>query len=109
MTEYEQLNRIVDGLITKYPESSQKMHHFLGRLTEEVGELAEQINHHYGGAVNKTHKLGEPSRADLAGEVRDVLVTALAIARFANLEPELTTAIRDRHDRLVDQGFLEAK
>jgi NTP pyrophosphatase (non-canonical NTP hydrolase) len=106
MTEYQQLNEIVDGLIKKYPESSQDIFRFLARLTEEVGELAEQVNHHYRGSVNKTAKLGDPDREAFASEVRDVLVGALAIARFAKLEPELSVAITKRHSQ---QGYLEDK
>lgn len=108
-SEYEKLNRIVDGLIVKYPGSSRDIFHFLARLTEEVGELAEQVNHHYDGSLSKRRKLGEPNRQAFASEVRDVLVAALAIARFAQLESELSASIDDRHDRLVQQGFLEAE
>ena len=109
MSDYDALWRIVDGLNTKFPASSQDVYHFLARLTEEVGELAEQINHQYGASLSKADKLGVPNRMALAEEIRDVLTKALAIARFTRVESELHTAIAAQQDTLLTQGFLEER
>lgn len=76
-------------------------------MTEEVGELAEQDNHHYGGSDSKGDKLGAPDRQQLADELRDVLVGVLAIARFTSTEQQLLASIVRRHERLVAGGFID--
>lgn len=104
---YPQLYDVVDGLIKKYPNTSDDVFKFLGRLTEEVGELAEQVNHQYGGSDSKGEKLGVPNRAKLADEIRDVLVGAIAIARFTGTEAEVIDSIKQRHTRLVGMGHIK--
>lgn len=104
---YADLYDVVDGLIQKYPNTSDNVFKFLGRLTEEVGELAEQVNHQYGGSDSKGDKLGAPDRQKLADEIRDVLVGALAIARFTGTESEVIESIKQRHTRLMETGFIK--
>ncbi len=103
---YLKLYEVADGLIKKYPSTSDDVFKFLGRLTEEVGELAEQVNYQYGGSDSKGAKLGEPDRAKLADEVRDVIVGALAIARFTGTESDVLEAIERRRARLLAQGLI---
>lgn len=106
---YTDLYEIADGLIKKYPNTSDDVFKFLARLTEEVGELAEQVNHHYGGSDSKDDKLGDPDKSKLADELRDVLVGVLAIARFTGTESELLESIKNRHAKLVIDGFIQEK
>ena len=98
---------IVDGLNRKYPDGNDDAFRCLARLTEEVGELAEQINH-FRGNGSKAKKLGEPNVDALAGEIRDVVVAAMAIARSMGVELEVEAAINSRIARLTEQGHLEA-
>lgn len=56
----------------------------MARLTEEVGELAREINHTYG---EKSKKASEPANT-VAEELGDVLVVAMIMAN--SLEIDLT-------------------
>lgn len=54
----------------------------LTRLTEEVGELAREINHRFG---EKTRKPEEPA-GDLAMEIADILFVLICIANREGLD-----------------------
>ena len=54
----------------------------LARLTEEVGELAREINHRYG---QKTKKKDEPE-GDLAMEIADILFVLICIANREEID-----------------------
>lgn len=56
----------------------------LARLTEEVGEVAREINHHYG---PKTKKPEEAARA-LADELGDLLYIVIATANTVGVDLE---------------------
>jgi NTP pyrophosphatase (non-canonical NTP hydrolase) len=56
----------------------------LARLTEEVGELARELNHRYG---HKPKRADEPAQ-DLAIELADVLFVLIAIANEQNIDLE---------------------
>jgi NTP pyrophosphatase (non-canonical NTP hydrolase) len=58
----------------------------LARLTEEVGELAREINHRYG---EKPKKAGE-EQSDLASELGDILYIVASLAN--SLEIDLDAA-----------------
>jgi NTP pyrophosphatase (non-canonical NTP hydrolase) len=60
----------------------------LARLTEEVGEVAREINHHYG---PKRKKPTEPDRA-LADELGDLLYIVIATANTVGVD--LDAALR---------------
>ena len=54
----------------------------LARLTEEVGELAREINHRFG---EKTKKAEEPE-GDLAMELADILFVLICIANREGID-----------------------
>ena len=56
----------------------------LARLTEEVGELAREINHRFG---QKTKKPEEPE-GDLAMELGDILFVVICIANREGIDLE---------------------
>lgn len=57
----------------------------LARLTEEVGELAREINHRFG---QKTKKDEEPE-GDLALEMADILFVLICIANREGLDLQM--------------------
>jgi NTP pyrophosphatase (non-canonical NTP hydrolase) len=65
----------------------------LARLTEEVGELAREINHRFG---QKTKK-DEEAEGDLAMEMADILFVLICIANREGLD--LQTAF----DRMMEK------
>lgn len=58
----------------------------LARLTEEVGELARELNHLYG---QKTKKPEEPA-GDLAMELADILFVVICLANREGIDLQVT-------------------
>ncbi|AOA01923.1 MULTISPECIES: nucleotide pyrophosphohydrolase [Carnobacterium] len=54
----------------------------MARLTEEVGELAREINHHHGEKLKKT---SEPAK-EVAEELGDVLFVVLSMANSLDID-----------------------
>ena len=76
----------VDAWITRFEEGYWPPLTNLARLTEEVGELAREMNHRFG------HKTKRPDEAeqDLAMELGDVLFVLLVIANQQGIDMEET-------------------
>jgi NTP pyrophosphatase (non-canonical NTP hydrolase) len=56
----------------------------LARLTEEVGELAREINHYYGEKPKKSSE----AQGNVAAEMGDILYTLAAIANSLDIDLE---------------------
>ena len=65
----------------------------LARLTEEVGELARELNHRFG---QKTKKQDEPE-GDLAMELADILFVLICIANREGID------LQAAFDRMMDK------
>jgi NTP pyrophosphatase (non-canonical NTP hydrolase) len=65
----------------------------LARLTEEVGELAREINHRFG---QKTKKQGEAD-GDLAMEMADILFVLICIANREGID------LQSAFDRMMEK------
>jgi NTP pyrophosphatase (non-canonical NTP hydrolase) len=76
----------VDAWISQFEEGYWPPLTNLARLTEEVGELAREMNHRFG---HKTKKPDEPEQ-DLALELGDVLFVLLVIANEQGIDLEET-------------------
>jgi NTP pyrophosphatase (non-canonical NTP hydrolase) len=77
-----QAQQRVDRWISQFQEGYFHPLTNLARLTEEVGELAREINHRFG---QKTKKPGEPE-GDLAMEIADVLFVLICIANREGID-----------------------
>jgi NTP pyrophosphatase (non-canonical NTP hydrolase) len=85
--------RRVHEWISRYEEGYFHPLTNLARLTEEVGELAREINHRFG---QKTKKMEEPD-ADLAMEMADILFVLICMANREGID--LQTAF----DRMMEK------
>ena len=72
----------VDRWISRFEEGYWPPLANLARLTEEVGELARELNHRYG---SKPKKPEEPD-ADLALELADILFVLIALANEQGID-----------------------
>jgi NTP pyrophosphatase (non-canonical NTP hydrolase) len=72
----------VDGWISQYEEGYFHPLTNLARLTEEVGELAREVNHRFG---QKTKKKDEPE-GDLAMEMADILFVLICMANREKID-----------------------
>lgn len=77
----EEIQEEVDEWIEQYEIGYWKPHEMLARLTEEVGEVAREINHLYGPKKKKTNE----DTNELAGELADIIFTVTCIANSQDI------------------------
>jgi NTP pyrophosphatase (non-canonical NTP hydrolase) len=101
--------RRVDAWISQYEEGYFHPLTNLARLTEEVGELAREVNHRFG---QKTKKRDEPE-GDLAMEMADILFVLICMANregidlqaaFDGTMAKVETRDRDRWTKKAGQA-----
>lgn len=101
--------RRVDAWISQYEEGYFHPLTNLARLTEEVGELAREVNHRFG---QKTKKAGE-AEGDLAMEMADILFVLICMANreaidlgeaFERMMTKVETRDHDRWTRKAGGG-----
>jgi NTP pyrophosphatase (non-canonical NTP hydrolase) len=85
--------RRVDAWVAQFEEGYFHPLTNMARLTEEVGELAREINHRFG---QKTKKKDEPD-GDLAMEMADILFVVICMANREGID--LQTAF----DRMMEK------
>jgi NTP pyrophosphatase (non-canonical NTP hydrolase) len=85
--------RRVDGWISQYEEGYFHPLTNLCRLTEEVGELAREVNHRFG---QKTKKKDE-AEGDLAMEMADILFVLVCMANREGID------LQEAFDRMMDK------
>lgn len=76
------VQKIVDDWVSQYKLGYFKPLEILARLTEEVGELAREVNHLFGPKKKK----GTEEVRDLADEMGDVLFTICCLANSQNID-----------------------
>lgn len=82
--QLKEMQQVVDRWISQFAEGYWHPLAMLARLTEEVGELAREVNHHYG---QKPKKPGEPP-GDIAMELGDILFILACYANSLNIDLE---------------------
>lgn len=82
--EIKDMQNEVDKWIGQFEEGYWHPLSMLARLTEEVGELAREINHNFG---EKPKKPGEP-QGDMALELADILFIIVCYANSQNIDLE---------------------
>ena len=79
---FHEAQTAVDTWVRQYKEGYFAPLSNLARLTEEVGELAREINHRFG---EKPKKLDEPP-GDLAMELADILFVVICLANSQGID-----------------------
>jgi NTP pyrophosphatase (non-canonical NTP hydrolase) len=85
--------RQVDAWISQFEEGYFHPLTNLARLTEEVGELAREVNHRFG---QKTKKRDEPE-GDLALEMADILFVLICMANREGID------LQQAFDRMMNK------
>jgi NTP pyrophosphatase (non-canonical NTP hydrolase) len=105
--------RRVDAWVGQFEEGYFHPLTNIARLTEEVGELAREVNHRFG---QKTKKPGE-AEGDLAMEMADILFVLICMANregidlqaeFDRMMAKVETRDRDRWTRKGGQAVGRA-
>lgn len=84
----EALQKEVDDYISQFKEGYFSPLAMMARLTEELGELAREINHHYGEKQKKETEASKPIEEEL-GDLFFVLIT---LANSLNID--MDTALK---------------
>ena len=79
---FREAQSAVDAWVRQYKEGYFPPLSNLARLTEEVGELAREVNHRFGA---KTKKPDEPT-GDLAMELADILFVVICLANSQRID-----------------------
>ena len=96
-----EIQKEVDTWVKQYKLGYFKPLEILARLTEEVGELAREINHSFG---PKKKKMSEKT-GDIGGEIADIIFTLTCLANslginmshdFKNMMKKYNTRDKDR-------------
>ena len=85
--------RRVDGWIAQFEEGYFHPLTNLARLTEEVGELAREVNHRFGQKTKKTNE----AEGDLAMEMADILFVLICMANREGID------LQDAFDRMMEK------
>jgi NTP pyrophosphatase (non-canonical NTP hydrolase) len=88
-----EIQRRVDAWISRYEEGYFEPLTNLARLTEEVGELAREVNHRYG---QKTKKASE-AEGDPAMEMADILFVLVCMANREGID------LQEAFDRMMEK------
>lgn len=78
----EEMQKRVDDYISQFKEGYFSPLALMARLTEELGEMAREINHHYG---EKPKKETEQDKA-IEDELGDVLFVLICFANSLNID-----------------------
>ena len=105
------MQKEVDAYIAQFKEGYFSPLAMMARLTEEMGELAREVNHYYG---EKPKKTTEKERS-IEEELGDVLFVMICMANSLNIDLEtahnivmnkFNTRDKDRWTR-IDEGEKE--
>lgn len=86
--ELKSIQRDVDTYIAQFKEGYFPPLVNLARLTEEVGELARELNHQFG----PKRKKADEAEGDIALELGDVLFVVVVLANQLGIDLEDATA-----------------
>jgi len=75
------IQKQVDNWVTQYKIGYFKPLEILARLTEEVGELARELNHRFGPKKKKP----EEETAEIGDEIADIIFTLTCLANSLNI------------------------
>ena len=87
-----QMQECVHAWISQWEEGYWSPLANLARLTEEVGELAREINHHHGEKPKKRGEEATDAEVAVAEELADVLFVVVTLAN--SLDIDLSQAFR---------------
>ena len=91
----EELDRYINQFKVGYFSPLSQM----VQLTEEVGELAKEINHHFGEKAKKDSE----EKSTVAEEIGDVLITTIIMANA--LEINLDEVMKNNMKKFTERDF----
>ena len=89
----KELQKEVDTYISQFKEGYFSPLAMVARLTEELGELAREINHYYGEKPKKT----DEEQKTISEELGDLLFVVVCLANSLNIDLE------EAHDSVMNK------
>ena len=77
----------------QYPEGYWSPHEIICRLAEETGELAREINHHFGPKKKKSTE----DKKEIGDEMSDIIFTLICMANSLDID------LDDSFDKMMDK------
>jgi len=97
--------QMVEASNKRFPEGVHP-YQMATRLLEECGEIAAEINHWESSGL-KRQKRGEPSKENLANELRQAMAELFKIAVYYSVEKELEESIEKSLMQSRNEGLIE--
>ena len=100
----EELYKLADGYSKRFPKGVEPFQ-MVARLLEECGEVASEVNLWEDSGI-KRQKHGEPSKEELAGEIKQALAALMQIAIYYHVEKELDGSIQESLEKMKAEGLF---
>lgn len=100
----DKLFQLAKGLNERYPKGNEPFQ-IVTRLAEECGEVASEVNLWEDSGI-KRQKRGEPTKENMAGEIKNVLSCVMQLAIYYHVENELEISIDNSLDKLKKQNLI---
>ncbi len=95
----KELQREVDDYISQFKEGYFSPLAMMARMTEELGELAREINHHYG----EKPKKAEEAEKKIEEEIGDTLFVLICLANSLDID------LQEAHDMVMRKFAVRDK
>jgi NTP pyrophosphatase (non-canonical NTP hydrolase) len=101
----DKLYKMVQGYFKRFPNGIEPFQ-MVTRLLEECGEVANEVNHFEDSGIKRI-KHGEPSKAALAGEIKQAMAALIQIAVYYSVQDELEKSIDDSLRRMKEDNLID--
>lgn len=99
-----ELLKLAEGYKNRFPEGFEPFQ-MAARLLEECGEVAKEINHWENTGIKRL-KYGEPSKENLASEIKQSLAALMQIALYYGIENELEVSVNESLTKMKNEGLI---
>ena len=98
---FKEIQKEIDDLMQQFTVPYWKPHEILARITEEVGELAREINHIFGPKKKKSTE----ENKEIADEMMDIIfsLTCLANSQGVDLDEAFERMMKKYKERDKDR------
>ena len=101
----KEIQKEVDEWVSQYKMGYWKPHDNLAHLTEELGELAREINHRFGPKKKKDTEEDN----EISDEIADIIFTLVCLANSQNIDLDLAFEKKMEKSYTRDKDRFEKK
>ncbi len=102
----KEIQKVVDEWTGQFRPQYWRPHEILARLTEEVGELAREINDIFGPKKKKKNK----PKKEVADEIADILFTLACLANSLDIDlDEAFNKVMEKYQKRDSDRYTKVK